>query len=115
MHIPFTEIELKLYNILSCKGFEVSESIGLSFGACAQAKLGMVILFFITAIVRKWGGEEIGVDFSFIGGLIGGLGSYFIAISILGNFKIALIIGLACMALGGYLGGSIFGGGDEYE
>ncbi len=115
MIIPFTEIELKLYNILSCKGFEVSESLGLSFGPCAQAKIGLVLIFFINAMARKWGGEEIGLDYSFFGGLIGGLVSYFIIITIMGNFKLAFIIGLGCMALGGYLGGSIFGGGDEYE
>ena len=109
MQIPFTEIQLKFYNILSCKGFETADSLGLSFGPCAQAKLGMVILFFITAIVRKWGGEEIGLDFSFAGGLIGGLLSYFIVISIFGSFNIALIVGLIGMALGGYCGGMIFG------
>ena len=114
MHIPFAEIELKLYNILSCKGFEVSESIGLSFGPCAQAKLGMVLLFFINALIRKWGGEEMGLDYSFFGGLIGGLGAYFIAISMIGNFKIAFGIGLVCMLIGGYLSGAIFEGGD-YE
>ena len=115
MNIPFTEIQLKLYNVLSCKGFETAESIGLSFGPCAQAKIGFVILFFINALVRKWGGEEVGMDFSFFGGLIGGLGSYFIVISILGSFKIALIIGLVAMLIGGYLGGSLFGEGGDYE
>ena len=114
MNIPWTEIQIKFYNVLSCKGFETSESIGLSFGPCAFAKLGFVLLFFINAFIRKWGGEEAGIDYSFFGGLIGGLGSYFILITILGSFKIALIVGLAVMALGGYLGGSIFGG-EEYE
>ena len=114
MNISFTNIELGLYNMLSCKGFETADSLGLSFGPCAQAKIGMVLLFFITAITRKWGGEEIGLDFSFPGGLIGGLLSYFMIISILGSFKIALVVGLVGMALGGYLGGSIFGG-EEYE
>jgi len=114
MHIPFTEIELKLYNILSCKGFETAESVGISFGPCAKAKFGIVMLFFIVAFVRKWGGEEAGLDFSFVGGLIGALGSYFILISLLGSFKIALIIGLVGMLIGGYLGGTIFGE-DEYE
>ena len=114
MHIPWTEIQLKFYNILSCKGFETADSIGMSFGACAQAKIGIVLLFFVNALVRKWGGEEAGMDYSFVGGLIGGLGSYFIMISLLGSFKIAFIIGLVVMALGGYLGGSLFGG-DEYE
>ncbi len=114
MNIPWTDIQLKFYNILSCKGFETSEAIGISFGPCAQAKIGFIILFFVNALVRKWGGEEAGMDYSFIGGLVGGMGSYFIIITLIGSFKIALVIGLICLALGGYLGGSIFGGGD-YE
>jgi hypothetical protein len=114
MNIPWTEIELKLYNVISCKGFETAESVGISFGPCAMAKMGFVLIFFINALVRKWGGEEAGLDYSFIGGLVGGLVSYFIIISFLGSFNIALIVGLIVMALGGYLGGSLFGGG-EYE
>lgn len=113
MHIPFTEIELGFYNIMSCKGFEMADSVGISFGPCAQARLGIVILFFITAIVRKWGGEEIDIDFSFAGGLIGGLSFYFIIISIFGLFKIAFIVGLVGMLFGGYCGGLIFEGGEE--
>lgn len=113
MNIPWTDIQLKFYNLLSCKGFEVSEKIGLSFGACAQAKIGLILIFFINAIVRKWGGEEVGLDYSFLGGIIGGIGSYFIVISFLGSFKIALVVGLVFMALGGYLGGSLFGDGEE--
>jgi len=115
MNIPFTDLQLKFYNLVSCKGFETAESIGLSFGPCAQGKIGLVLLFFINAIVRKWGGEEMGIDYSFIGGLIGGLVSYFIVISFLGSFNIAMIIGLVGMAIGGYLGGSLFGGGEGYE
>lgn len=113
MQIPFTDIELGFYNIMSCKGFETADSVGFSFGPCAQAKLGMVLIFFITAIVRKWGGEEIDLDFSLPGGLIGGLLSYFIIISILGDFKIAFIIGLVGMLIGGYGSGAMFGGGEE--
>lgn len=115
MQIPFTEIQLKFYNILSCKGFEVADSIGISFGPCAQAKLVLVLIFFLNAFVRKWGSEEFGMEYSFVGGLIGGLGSFFIAISFIGNLKLALIIGLVCMLLGGFLGSSIFGGEEEYE
>lgn len=109
MNIPWTEIEIGFYNLFSCKGFETSESVGLSFGLCAQAKLCMVVLFFITAVVRKWGGEELDIDFSFIGGLIGGMLSYFIIISICGMIKVAFIIGLVGMLLGGYCGGMLFG------
>uniref|UniRef100_A0A6M3JHS8 Uncharacterized protein n=1 Tax=viral metagenome TaxID=1070528 RepID=A0A6M3JHS8_9ZZZZ len=113
MNIPFTEIQLKLYNILSCRGFELSESVGLSFGPCFQAKMGLVLLFFINAFARKWLGEEAGFEYSFFGGLFGGLVPYFIAVSILGSFKISFIIGLIGMGIVGFGGGSIFGGGEE--
>ena len=109
MNIPFTEIKLGFYNLLSCRGFEVSEKVGLSFGPCAQAKLCMVFLFFINAIVRKWGGEEIDVDYSFWGGLIGGLGLYFLFVSFTGSIKISFVLGLIGMLIGGYCGGMIFG------
>lgn len=113
MNIPFTELQLKFYNILSCKGFELSESTGISFGPCAQAKVGLVLLFFINALVRKWLGEEAGFEYSFFGGLFGGLIIYFIVISLLGSFKIAFLAGLIGIALGGFLGGQIFGDGEE--
>ena len=109
MNIPWTEIEIGFYNLFTCKGFEASEGVGLSFGLCAQAKLCMVALFFITAVVRKWGGEELDIDFSFIGGLIGGMLSYFIIISLCGIIEISFIVGLVGMLLGGYCGGMLFG------
>lgn len=107
--------KFQLYNILSCKGFEESEGIGLSFGLCAQAKLLGVVLFFINAFVRKWIGEEMGIEYSFWLGLAGSLLAYIILISITGNLMISFIAGLVGMAIGGFFGGQIFGGGDGYE
>ncbi len=115
MNIPFTNSTLQLHNIVSCKGFETAEKLGLTFGPCAQAKLGIVLLFFINAIIRKWIGEEMGVEYSFWGGLGGGFIAYFIVITIFGHFLAALIAGLIGMAVFGFLGGMIFGGGDDYE
>ncbi len=102
-----------LYNVLSCKGFETSESIGLTFGPCAMAKLGFVILFFINALLRKWLGEEMGIEYSFWGGMGGGILCYLILTTIFGNFAIAFVAGLIGMGIGGFLGGRIFGGGEE--
>ncbi len=107
-----------LYNILSCSGFEgeVVEKTTLAFGACAGARLALVALFFINALVRKWGGEEIGVEYNFWLGLGGALLGYFIMITLTGMPGLSMIIGIATMLLGGYLGGGIIGdGGDEYE
>ena len=116
MKIPFTNTTIQAYNMLSCKGFEESEKIGLSFGACAQAKLMAVVLFFINAIIRKWVGEEMGVDYSFFGGLAGSMLAYIVIISITGNVLISFIVGIVGMGVGGFLGGRIFGGGEEgYE
>jgi len=108
-----TGIKFQLYNILSCQGFEEAESIGLTFGLCAQAKLLGVVLFFINAFVRKWLGEEMGMEYSFWGGLGGSLLAYLVLISIIGNPLISFIAGLIGMVLGGFFGGQIFGGGDE--
>jgi len=101
------------YNILSCSGWEEAGSGMIGSSPCIKAKLGFVILFFIIAVVRKWGGEEAGIAFSFLFALVGGLLPYFILITIFGSFKLALIIGLIGGLGGGYLGGLFFGDGEE--
>jgi hypothetical protein len=114
MRIPFTEIEIFKYNLLSCGGFENSVnmaigSVGFGGGDCTNAKLVLVFLFFLVAIVRKWGGEEIGFDFSFMWGLIGCLVSYIITISLFGNIKIAFIVSIIFLVIFGYGSSYIFG------
>ncbi len=106
-------MNITLYNALSCQGFETSEGVGLSFGPCALAKLGFVLLFFINALIRRWIGEEMGIEYSFWGGMIGSFLFYLILTTIFGNFAISFVAGLIGMALGGFLGGMIFGGEDE--
>jgi len=103
------------YNLLSCSGWDAG-SVGswVGSGSCIKAKLGVVILFFIVAIIRKWGGEEVGMDFSFLLGLVGGLGSYLVVVTIFGSFKLAMGIGFLGALILGYGGGQIFGGGEEY-
>ncbi len=108
-----TNATFQLHNVLSCNGFETSEGIGLSFGPCAIGKLGFVLLFFINALIRKWIGETMGIEYSFWMGLGGGFLAYLIPITITGNFAISFILGLIGMLVGGFLGGMIFGGGDE--
>jgi len=108
-----SEIKFQLYNIISCKGFQESDGIGLSFGLCAKAKLLGVVLFFINAFVRKWLGEEMGMEYSFWGGFGGSLLAYIIVVSITGNIMISFIIGLVGMAVGGFFLGQILGGGDD--
>ena len=71
---------MTLYNLLSCKGFEVVDKVTLSFGPCASARLGLVGLFFINALVRKWDGEEMGLDYNFWLGFAGAFLGYLLKI-----------------------------------
>jgi len=106
---------MTLYNPLSCSGFitEATGKIGMNFGACAGAKLAMVGLFFINALVRKWGGEEVGLDYNFWAGLGGAFIGWLILTIFTGNVKIAFVVGLVAMLVGGYGFGAFFGGGDD--
>jgi len=106
---------MQLYNVLSCKGFiEANEKITMSFGSCAKARLAIVILFFINAFVRKWFGEEMGNDYNFWMGFVGGFIGFLIPISITGNVGISFVIGLAGMLILGFGSGAIFGGDEGY-
>ncbi len=94
------------YNIISCSGFEDRM-------ACAAAKLLGVVLFFLLAMVRKWGGEMMGLSFSLLAAAVVGMGVYLIVISLFGNVGIAFGIGLLAGVAGGYVGGIFFEGGEE--
>ncbi len=103
------------YNVLSCAGFAAEQGGYVASASCLKGRLGFVLLFFIIAIVRKWGGEEIGIEFNpwfaFIGGLVG----YFVVITLFGSFTWAFISGLGIALVLGYGGGLIFdsmSGGD---
>ena len=107
---------MTFYNLISCSGFEVVDKLKISIGGpCSGARLALVGLFFLNALVRKWGGEEIGVDYNFWMGLAGALIGFILVISFTGKTGLASIAGIVLMLIGGYLGGSIFsGGGDDY-
>lgn len=103
--------EVKIpYNLISCSGWEATGSGWVGSAPCIKAKIGIVLLFFVICLIRKWGAEEIGIGFSLLFGLIGGLVPYFLIITIFGSFKAALVIGLVGGLAGGYLGGMFFGG-----
>ncbi len=107
---------MTLFNLLSCSGFgDIVEKTTLAFGNCAGARLGLVGLFFLNAILRKWGGEEMGLEYNFWLGFGGAFLGYLILITLTGMVGLSMIVGIAAMVLGGYFGGSIFGGEDEYE
>lgn len=103
-----------MYNILSCKGFGQGASY-VAQGGCIKARLGIVILFFLIAIIRKWGGEEIGIEYNFWSSLAFGILGYIIITAIFGSFKISLILGIVLALIGGYGAGYFFGGSDGGE
>jgi len=98
------------YNILTCGGWDVTGF--LTFGSCMQSRIGLVVLFFLVAVIRKWGGEEMGISFNFLFSLIFSIIPYLIITTIFGNMKFALVIGIVGALLGGY-GAGFFVGGDE--
>ena len=101
------------YNLLTCSGFDGVNG-AFTTGACMMARLSAVILFFLIAIVRKWGGEEMGFSFSFIGGLVLSIIPYLIVVTLFGSVKIALLVGIGGGLVGGYLLGPMLGGGEDY-
>lgn len=83
-------------------------------GPFGMAWLGMVILFFMIVLTRKWIGEEMGIGFSMIGGLVGAYIPYLIIIAITCSYKWSLGAGIIGFAIGGFLLGQFFDGGGDY-
>ena len=120
--MAFLGIAFGFYNIFSCSGWAASHAsnlgpVAFDLGSpCSMAKLGLVLLFLLVAVIRKWGGEEIDVPFSFMWALILGLGLYFLTITFTGSFKAAMLVGIIASLVGGYGSGYIMGeenvGGD---
>ena len=109
-----------MFNPLNCAGWATTDAgtrIALG-GSCMMSKLMIVVLFFVIAMIRKWGGEEAGLEFNALFAFVGGLLSYLIMIIFFGKVALAFGIGLGVAVLlgygGGYFFGDMFGGGDEY-
>lgn len=107
-----------VYNILSCGGFDTGTAVGgiasVASMGCMKARIGIILLFFIIAIVRRWGGEEMGVGFSFLFALIFASVPYLIIITIFGSFQFAFAVGLLGGLIGGYGAGVFFGDDGGY-
>ncbi len=101
-----------MYNLLTCAGW--AQQVGfINFGGdCFKSRLGIVILFFIIAIVNKWIGEEAGVSFNFLFALLFGIIPYFALVILFGSFKIAFGVGLIASMVGGFGAGTMFGGSE---
>jgi len=108
---------MALHNLLTCAGFEGAQkatTLDTVASGCMTARLSIVLLFFLIAIIRKWGAEEWGIEFNLWIAMGLGLGLYLILITLTGSVKIALVIGLIAAVIGGYGGGYIFESGGEY-
>ena len=100
------------YNILNCRGWEAEAAGWVGSAPCIKARIGLVIMFFILAIIRKWGAEEWGIGFSFWFAILAGLVVYMIVVIIFGSFKFALLFGLLSGLAVGY-GIGMFVGAEE--
>jgi hypothetical protein len=82
---------MHIHNLLTC------QNLGTSFmGGCGSGWLGLVILFFVSAVCRKWIGEEGQIEFSYI-----------LIITFTGSMRFALIGGLIGCGAGGFGGPKI--------
>lgn len=102
-----------VFNPVSCSGWESAGSGWIASGPCLKSRLGIVLLFFILALIRKWGGEEVGLSFSLFTSLFVGVVLYLLVVIISGNVLWAFLFGFIAGIIGGYAGG-IFFGGSEY-
>jgi len=106
-----------VYNFLTCEGFGTVTG-WIAGGDCLKIRIGFILLFFLMAICRKWGAEEIGIDFSLLFSLVLGLFGYGLVAILFGSFKVAFVVGLIGGLVGGY-GAGLMGlgsseGGDDY-
>jgi len=101
-----------VYNPLTCAGWATADAgMRVSMGGpCMMSKLLAVILFFVFALIKKWGGEEAGLEFSLVASSIVGILAFLIIVILTGGIKIPFIIGVAAGVAAGYGGGAIFQG-----
>ena len=101
------------YSIMSGCGFGVDGKCGFSTDFI-MAWIGLAVLVLVFMIAKKWLGEEeiVGYSYHWLASLMGIL-IYILIVSIFGNYKISLIVGLITMFAAGFAGGSLFGTGGE--
>jgi hypothetical protein len=107
---------MAIHNIMSCQGWTDGGVGWFNFGSCMKAKLGLVILFFLLAVLNKWLFGMMGVVFNLWVAAGGGIISYLIVVTLTGSFKAALLVGIVVGLLLGYFGGGTLGdtaGGDD--
>jgi hypothetical protein len=88
---------MKIYNMMTCNNLGTDVLSG-----CGMAWLGLVILFFIGALLRKWGGEEMDIPFNFITCIIVSFLAYMIVMAFTGSTKFSMLAGIIALLVGGY-------------
>lgn len=86
-------------------------------GGCGLAWFGLVVIFFCSALLNKWAGDDVGLEFNMIISIVLGFFIYILMITFTGSVKFALIAGILGLLAGGYLTPYVWnadGGGDEY-
>jgi hypothetical protein len=91
-------------------GSNFDKSMG---GSWSMAFLGILILFFVIALLSKWLFESIDRPFNLILGEAAGIISYIVLVNLFCSSKIALVISLGTGIILGWLGGSMLGSGGE--
>jgi len=86
-----------VYNIMTCGGFGTEV-----LGGCSLAWAGFVVLFFLGALLRKYAGEDMDIDFSFFGSLVIGFLSYLVVVTITGSPRWSIVVGIIGIVVGGY-------------
>jgi hypothetical protein len=86
-----------LHNMFTCHGFSTEILAG-----CSLSWVGIVILFFIGAALRRWGGEEFDIPFNFISCLVIGFLVYVVIITFTGSPRWSLLGGLIALVIAGY-------------
>ena len=98
-----------IYNMMTC------ENLGASIlGDCSIAWIAFAIVLFLGLILKRQCEDGLlsGTNFNIFGALGFGLGAVVLIVTLFGSARWGLLIGLAAMGAGGYLGG-LFLGGDE--
>ncbi len=82
---------------MTCGGFDKS-----LLGGCGIAWGGLVILFFVGALLNKWGGQEVDIPFNFITSVVVGFLAYIILVTVTGQPRWGLLAGVIGLVASGY-------------
>jgi len=102
-----------LCSIMTGKGFADLAILG----DFSMAWLGLVMLFFIVVLGKKWLGEEFDLPYNTIGGFVGAFVPYLIVITTSCIPKWSLLAGILGWIVGAFASGYVIGdgGGGDYS